>query len=53
MISILQRGLVHEQKQEFSEAKICFQNAVAINPTHIKSLQHLVSNSLFLMYLQI
>lgn len=35
------RGLVHEQKQEFVEAKQCFQNAVAINPDHIKSLQHL------------
>ncbi|PNF24650.1 hypothetical protein B7P43_G18222 [Cryptotermes secundus] len=35
------RGLVHEYKQEFVEAKLYFQNAVAINPTHIKSLQHL------------
>jgi tetratricopeptide (TPR) repeat protein len=39
---LFQRGLVHEYKQEFIEAKLCFQNAVAINPTHIKSLQHLV-----------
>ncbi|XP_075226691.1 tetratricopeptide repeat domain 7 [Lycorma delicatula] len=35
------RGLVHEQKQEFVEAKQCYQNAVSINPHHIKSLQHL------------
>ncbi|XP_054272006.1 tetratricopeptide repeat protein 7B isoform X2 [Macrosteles quadrilineatus] len=35
------RGLVHEHKREFMEAKQCFQNAVAINPSHIKSLQHL------------
>ncbi|KAG8276607.1 Tetratricopeptide repeat protein 7B [Homalodisca vitripennis] len=35
------RGLVHEHKHEFMEAKQCYQNAVAINPSHIKSLQHL------------
>ncbi|GLH01190.1 Tetratricopeptide repeat protein 7B [Gryllus bimaculatus] len=35
------RGLIHEYKKEFVEAKLCFQNAIAINPTHIKSLQHL------------
>lgn len=35
------RGLIHEYKREFVEAKLCFQNAIAINPTHIKSLQHL------------
>ncbi|XP_063224947.1 tetratricopeptide repeat protein 7B [Bacillus rossius redtenbacheri] len=35
------RGLVHEAKQEYPEARLCFENAVAINPTHLKSLQHL------------
>ncbi|XP_046670880.1 LOW QUALITY PROTEIN: tetratricopeptide repeat protein 7B-like [Homalodisca vitripennis] len=35
------RVLVHEHKHEFMEAKQCYQNAVAINPSHIKSLQHL------------
>lgn len=38
-----QKGLVHEQKQEFHEAKVCYQNAISINPLHIKTLQHLVS----------
>lgn len=28
-------------KEEWPEAKFCFQNAVAINPQHIKSLQQL------------
>lgn len=28
-------------KKEWAEAKLCFQNAVAINPQHIKSLQQL------------
>ncbi|XP_071440468.1 tetratricopeptide repeat protein 7B [Hetaerina americana] len=35
------RGLVHEHRREFSEAKRFFQNAVAINPIHVESLQHL------------
>lgn len=32
---------MHMHKQEWNEAKLCFQNAVAINPQHIKSLQQL------------
>ncbi|KAL6449285.1 hypothetical protein ACFW04_000725 [Cataglyphis niger] len=36
------RGLLHEYKLEYTEAKQCYQNAVSINPSHIKSLQHLV-----------
>lgn len=28
-------------KQEWLDAKLCFQNAVAINPQHVKSLQQL------------
>ncbi|CAK9798302.1 Tetratricopeptide repeat protein 7B [Anthophora plagiata] len=35
------RGLLHEYKLEYIEAKQCYQNAVAINPSHVKSLQHL------------
>ncbi|XP_012272364.1 tetratricopeptide repeat protein 7B [Orussus abietinus] len=35
------RGLLHEHKLEYVEAKQCYQNAVSINPSHIKSLQHL------------
>lgn len=42
-ILVFQRGLLHEHKQEFVEAKLCYQNALAIHPTHMKSMQHLVS----------
>ncbi|XP_076241565.1 tetratricopeptide repeat domain 7 isoform X2 [Calliopsis andreniformis] len=35
------RGLLHEYKLEYLEAKQCYQNAISINPSHIKSLQHL------------
>lgn len=28
-------------KEEWTDAKVCFQNAVAINPLHVKSLQQL------------
>ncbi|XP_011309918.1 tetratricopeptide repeat protein 7B [Fopius arisanus] len=35
------KGLLHEYKAEYAEAKQCYQNAVSINPSHIKSLQHL------------
>lgn len=35
------KGLLHEHKKEFNEGKQWNQNAVAINPLHIKSLQHL------------
>ncbi|KAH0945183.1 hypothetical protein HN011_004668 [Eciton burchellii] len=35
------RGLLHEYKLEYTEAKQCYQNAVSINPSHINSLQHL------------
>ncbi|XP_006814761.1 tetratricopeptide repeat protein 7B-like [Saccoglossus kowalevskii] len=35
------RGLVHEYKHEFLEAKKFYSDAVSINPGHIKSLQHL------------
>ncbi|XP_078001165.1 tetratricopeptide repeat protein 7B-like isoform X2 [Glandiceps talaboti] len=35
------RALIHENKHEFVEAKKYYDNAVAINPGHIRSLQHL------------
>ncbi|XP_017770735.1 PREDICTED: tetratricopeptide repeat protein 7B [Nicrophorus vespilloides] len=35
------RGLLHMHKQEWTDAKLFFQNAVAINPQHVKSLQQL------------
>lgn len=36
-----QKGLIHECKREFCDARQWFQNAIAVNPTHVKSLQHL------------
>jgi tetratricopeptide (TPR) repeat protein len=41
LVMFLQKGLLHMHKQEWPEAKLCFQNAVAINPQHVKSLQEL------------
>lgn len=38
----IQRGLFHEKRNEFNEAKQCYQNAVTVHPSHLKSLQHLV-----------
>ncbi|XP_054715583.1 tetratricopeptide repeat protein 7B-like [Uloborus diversus] len=38
---MVMKGRIHELRQEYSEAKICFQNAVAVNPFHVKALQHL------------
>lgn len=35
------KGLVHECRHEYYEAKTCFQNAVSINPLHVRALQHL------------
>ncbi|XP_076463678.1 tetratricopeptide repeat protein 7B-like [Babylonia areolata] len=35
------RGRVLEHKQQFQEARICYENAIAINPGHTKSLLHL------------
>lgn len=42
-ILYLQRGLFHEKRNEFNEAKQCYQNAVTVHPAHLKSLQHLVT----------
>ena len=30
-------------KESFADAKNCFENAIAINPSHVQSIQHLVS----------
>ncbi|XP_059174334.1 tetratricopeptide repeat protein 7B-like [Physella acuta] len=35
------KGLVNEHKGNLTEAKICYENAVSVNPTHSKSLYHL------------
>ena len=32
------RGLIHQCKNEFEEARQCFENALAINPSHVSSL---------------
>ncbi|XP_063614857.1 tetratricopeptide repeat protein 7B-like [Penaeus indicus] len=40
---LFMKGLLHEKKNEFYEAQTCYQNALAINPYHLKSLRHLVS----------
>ena len=39
---ILQQGLVYESQGNISEAKRCYENAIAINPNHTNALQHLV-----------
>ncbi|GBM52501.1 Tetratricopeptide repeat protein 7B [Araneus ventricosus] len=38
---MVMKGRVHECRHEYEEAKLCFQNAVAVNPFHVKALQHL------------
>ena len=40
-ICLIQRGAVHEYNQEYPEAKNCYDNALAINPSHIKTMQGL------------
>lgn len=45
LICRFQKGLLHEKKNEFHEAQMCYQNALAINPYHLKSLRHLVSSA--------
>lgn len=32
------RGLIHQSKNEFEEARQCFENSLAINPSHVSSL---------------
>ena len=43
MVCLFQRGLVLEHRGFLTEARVCFENAVAVNPAHTKSLYHLVS----------
>ncbi|KAI0239520.1 Tetratricopeptide repeat protein 7B [Lamellibrachia satsuma] len=40
MVSYM-KGRMAEQKEEFSDAKSYYENAVSINPAHVRSLQHL------------
>jgi tetratricopeptide (TPR) repeat protein len=35
------RGLIHEVKHEFEDARQCYENSLAINPSHVSSLHHL------------
>lgn len=44
------KGLIYEKKAEFTEACQWFQNAIAISPTHLKSLQHLGLTYYYLGY---
>ncbi|KAK2192924.1 hypothetical protein NP493_20g07035 [Ridgeia piscesae] len=40
MVSYM-KGRLAEHKEEFNEAKSFYENAVSINPAHVRSLQHL------------
>lgn len=35
------KGLVYEFREEFENARQCFENSLGINPTHVASLHHL------------
>ncbi|XP_052106060.1 tetratricopeptide repeat protein 7B-like [Mytilus californianus] len=35
------KGRLNEHKQKYEEARVCYENALSINPGHRKSLQHL------------
>lgn len=35
------KGRLNEHKQKYEEARLCYENALSINPGHRKSLQHL------------
>ena len=37
------RGLIFEAKGEYEDARQCYENALAVNPSHVQSLQHLAS----------
>ena len=39
---LTQRGRIFELKENLTEAKNCFDNAISINPNHVASIQHLV-----------
>lgn len=38
---LFQRGRVFEMRESYADAKNCFDNAIAINPGHVPSIQHL------------
>jgi tetratricopeptide (TPR) repeat protein len=40
-MSSKQRGRIFEYKEDYSQAKLCYQNALSINPYHIASLQQI------------
>jgi len=40
-LHIYLRGRIFEYKQDFAQAKSCYQNALSINPHHIQSLQQM------------
>jgi tetratricopeptide (TPR) repeat protein len=40
-IYFLQKGRIFEYKQEYLQAKLCYQNALSLNPYHIQSLQQI------------
>ena len=42
MCDLLQRGRVHEAMGDLLLARRCYENAISINPSHAKSLKHLV-----------
>ena len=35
------RGLIFEEKQDYTNARQCFENSLGINPSHVASLHHL------------
>ena len=37
------RGLIYEAKEEFEGARQCYENALAVNPSHVQSLLHLAN----------
>ncbi len=40
-LHIYLRGRIFEYKQDYAQAKVCYQNALSINPHHIQSLQQM------------
>lgn len=49
-VYLIQKGRMHEKKNELFEAKQSFENAISIHPAHMKSLQHLVRTSVLLLF---
>jgi tetratricopeptide (TPR) repeat protein len=38
---VFQKGRIYEYKQDYQQAKLCYQNALSINPHHIQSLHQM------------